>query len=100
MSLILQNWDEDERFFSLLQAMHVFGADPLQPDLLFHEQFLRLIELVHIIKFHHKFLILLNKLWLLWYIHATDYVNLSGISYINSCYCHVARKCILLFSVQ
>ncbi len=38
-----------------------------------------------------QFLILLNKLWLLWYIHATDYVDLSAVSYIISCYCHVAQ---------
>lgn len=37
MTLILQNLDEDETFFSSLQAMHVLGVDPPQP------QFLRLI---------------------------------------------------------
>ncbi len=35
---------------------------------------------------HHKqFIILLNKLRLLCYIHATDYVRLSVFSYIISC---------------
>ncbi len=34
---------------------------------------------------HKKFLILLNKLRLLWYFHATDYVHLSAVSYIISC---------------
>ncbi len=35
---------------------------------------------------------LLNKLRLLWYIHATDYVHLSAVSYIISYYCHVAQN--------
>ncbi len=47
-----------------------------------------LVTIVHII----KFLILLKKLWLLWYVHATDYVHLSVVSYIISCYCHVAQN--------
>ncbi len=42
---------------------------------------------------HHKtFLILLNKLRLLWYIHAIDYVHLSAVSYIIIYYCHVAQN--------
>ncbi len=41
---------------------------------------------------HKKLLILLNKLRLLWYIHTTDYVHLSVVSYIISCYCHVAQN--------
>ncbi len=45
---------------------------------------------------HKKFLTLSNKLRLLWYIHATDDVHLSVVSYIISCYCHVAQD--VLFS--
>ncbi len=40
---------------------------------------------------HKKFLILLNKLRLLW-IHATDYVHFSAVSYIIIYYCHVAQN--------
>ncbi len=40
---------------------------------------------------YKKFLILLNKLRLHRYIHATDYVHLSAVSYIIIYYRHVAQ---------
>ncbi len=40
---------------------------------------------------HKKFIILLNKLRLHWYIHAIDYVHFAVVSYIFIYYCHVAQ---------
>lgn len=39
MAPILKDWDEDEIFFSSLQAMHVFDVDHPQLDLFFINNF-------------------------------------------------------------
>jgi len=39
-----------------------------------------------------QFLISLNKLQMLWYIHANDYIQFSAVSYIINCLCHVDQN--------
>ena len=43
---------------------------------------------------HHyvTYLITLNKLPMLWYIHANDYVQFSALCYIINCLCHVDQN--------
>jgi hypothetical protein len=47
-------------------------------------------SLCHLCTSKKHFLIYLNKLQMLWYIHANDYVQLSALSYIINCLCHVS----------
>ncbi len=61
-------------------------------------KFSELLVSLHIIK--KQFLILLNKLQMLWHIHANDYVQWSAVSYIIKCLCHVNQNDLCWFSVE
>ena len=39
-----------------------------------------------------QFFVSLNKLQMLWYIHANDYVQFSAVSNIINCLCHVDQN--------
>ena len=49
-------------------------------------------SLCHLCTSKKQFLISLNKLQMLWYIHANDYVQFSALSYIINCLCHVDQN--------
>ena len=46
----------------------------------------------HLCTWKKQFLIYLNTLRMLWYIHAHDYVQFSALSYIINCLCHVDQN--------